>query len=100
MTWVTLPTGKRKDVKITPVPLVSSPGITDEELRASALEVALEGGNVEESLDFQKIDTKELLTNILVELKTINYYLHEGFNIKDNPGVLTKDFYREIDNIT
>ena len=99
MAWITLPTGRRKDVKVTPVPVVSPPGITDEELRASALGVALEGGNVEELLDFQRIDAKELLMNILIELKTMNYYLHEGLNIHNDSQGIRNDFEREVGKI-
>ena len=99
MAWVTLPTGRRKDIKVTPVPVVSPPGITDEELRASALGVALEGENVEELLDLQKIDNKELLTNILVELKTMNYYLHQGLNIHDDSHGVRDNFEREVEKI-
>lgn len=99
MTWKTLPTGRRVDVGVRPTPLVSPPGITDEELRASPLGVALEGENVEELLDFQRIDTKELLMNILIELKIMNYYLHQGLNIHDDSHGIRDNFEKEVEKI-
>lgn len=46
------------------------------------------------------VDSNGILMAILVELKIMNFYLHEGLNIKDNPETLTKDYYQEINKIT
>ncbi len=56
--------------------------------------------NIENLIDNYELPIFTLLRGILVEMKTMNFYLHQGFNVKDSPESLTEDFYREVDRIT
>ncbi len=49
--------------------------------------------------NLQGVSTKELLLYILIELKAINYYLHEGLNIKDSPGNVMREIERKVAKI-
>ncbi len=50
--------------------------------------------NIETLINNYQRPTFDLIREVLLELKTMNYYLHEGLNISDNPQMV-KDMYEE-----